>query len=87
MKKYIKKIDKEQVKYRSKKSNHLKDIRNKNPKEYRKVIYKNSKRQQKHQSILMVYIHISETYTSLLKSVTKLTARLIYILQIYNLAT
>lgn len=27
----------------------------------------------------MVYIHISETYTSLLKSVTKLTARLIYI--------
>lgn len=40
MKKYIKKFDKEQVKYRSKKSNHLKDKRNKNPKEYRKVIYK-----------------------------------------------
>lgn len=36
-------IDKEQLKYRNKISKHLKDIKNKNPKEYWKVINKYNK--------------------------------------------
>lgn len=44
MKKIIKKIiDKEQLKYRNKISKYLKDIKNKNFKEYWKVINKNNK--------------------------------------------